>query len=120
LLDPPSVEGWHTGREWVNSGAFVNRVNFVSDRFNDPELPGIRSIIDRITRSNGHAITAEGLVDRCLEQLGFLELEDDVRQEIIEQVVDSGPISFGSHIEASRHVCSVLALIAGTREYQFG
>ena len=120
LLDPPSVEGWHTGREWVNSGAFVNRVNFVSDRFSDPELPGIRSIIDRITRSNGHAITAEGLVDRCLEQLGFLELEDDVRQEIIEQAVDSGPISFGSHIEASRHVCSVLALIAGTREYQFG
>ena len=120
LLDPPSVEGWHTGREWVNSGAFVNRVNFVSDRFNDPELPGIRSIVDHIARSNGHTMTSEELVDLCLEQLGLLKLSDDVRQEIVAQVADSGPVSFESHTEASGRICSVLALIAGTREYQFG
>ena len=29
ILDPPSVEGWHTGEEWINSGALVERVNFV-------------------------------------------------------------------------------------------
>ena len=29
LFDPPSVEGWHTGKEWVNSGSFINRVNFL-------------------------------------------------------------------------------------------
>ena len=42
ILDPPSVEGWHTGREWINSGAFINRVNFVSDRVSDIDLPGSR------------------------------------------------------------------------------
>ena len=21
LLNPPSVEGWHTGKEWINSGS---------------------------------------------------------------------------------------------------
>lgn len=121
LLDPPSVEGWHTGREWVNSGAFVNRVNFVADRFNDSELPGIRAIIDQVAQSNGSAMTSQELVDRCLEQLGFLDLSDDVRQEIVAQVVEAGPVSFDTDMEkASRRVCSVLALIAGTREYQFG
>ena len=42
ILDPPSVEGWHTGREWINSGALVKRVNFVSDRLSDTALPGVK------------------------------------------------------------------------------
>ena len=28
LINPPSVEGWHTGREWIDSGALVRRLNF--------------------------------------------------------------------------------------------
>ena len=121
LLDPPSVEGWHTGREWINSGAFMNRVNFVADRFNDPKLRGVRAIIDRIAQSNGSIMTAEELVDRCLEQVGPLELDDDSRRELVGQVAESGPVSFETDFEtASRRVCGVLALIAGTREYQFG
>ena len=39
ILDPPSVEGWHTGLEWINSGALLARINFVADRVSDPELP---------------------------------------------------------------------------------
>ena len=120
LLDPPSVEGWHTGREWINSGAFMNRVNFVADRFNNPELPGVRDMIDRIARSNGSVMTAEELVDRCLEQVGGLRLDDDSRGELVSQVAESGPVSFEADFRtASRRVCGVLALIAGTREYQF-
>ena len=30
LLDPPSVEGWHTGAEWIDSGALVRRINFAA------------------------------------------------------------------------------------------
>ena len=28
LLQPPSVEGWHEGMEWIDSGSLVERVNF--------------------------------------------------------------------------------------------
>ena len=45
LLDPPSVEGWHTGREWINSGALINRVNFAAGRVGDTELSGVQDII---------------------------------------------------------------------------
>ena len=36
ILDPPSVEGWHTGLEWINSGALLARINFVADRVIQP------------------------------------------------------------------------------------
>ena len=25
LLNPPTVEGWHTGKEWIDSGTLVER-----------------------------------------------------------------------------------------------
>jgi uncharacterized protein (DUF1800 family) len=32
LLNPPSVEGWHTGQEWINSGSLMSRANFVAEQ----------------------------------------------------------------------------------------
>ena len=39
LLNPPTVEGWHTGREWIDSGTLVERINFVADQVGNMELP---------------------------------------------------------------------------------
>ena len=62
ILDPPSVEGWHTGREWINSGALVKRVNFVSDRLSDTALPGVKKIISKIADCDG-TMSPEELVE---------------------------------------------------------
>ena len=35
-LQPPSVEGWHEGAEWIDSGALVERVNFVGKELGRP------------------------------------------------------------------------------------
>ena len=114
ILDPPSVEGWHTGKEWVNSGALVNRVNFVAERVGNTELPGVQSVIDRVS-SRETAITAEALVDRCLDQMGPLEVSDVTRGELLEHArSEEGEADLG------RRVAAMLALIAATREYQFG
>ena len=114
ILDPPSVEGWHTGKEWVNSGALVNRVNFVAERVGNTELPGVQSVIDRVS-SQETAITAEALVDRCLDQMGPLEVSDVTRGELMEHArSEEGEADLG------RRVAAMLALIAATREYQFG
>ena len=48
LLNPPSVEGWQTGTEWINSGSLLARVNFVADRVADPNLPGMKRIIQHM------------------------------------------------------------------------
>ena len=122
ILDPPSVEGWQTGKEWINSGSLVGRVNFVADQVRNADLPGIRRAIKRIT-SNGTVMTAEGLVDRCLDLMGPLEVGEDTRKELVEQTESEGIISWATDEEYagfSRRVGNLLALIASTKEYQFG
>ena len=122
ILDPPSVEGWHTGREWINSGALVKRVNFVADRIGDPDLPGVRDIIKRVA-TNGTELSAEQLVDRCLDLMGPLEVAEETHRELVAHVESDGPVSSASDDDypaLSQRVGETLALIAATREYQFG
>ena len=42
LLNPPSVEGWHTGKEWIDTGILVERVNFAAEQLGDVSQPGVR------------------------------------------------------------------------------
>ena len=118
ILDPPSVEGWHTGKEWINSGALVRRINFVADRVSNLELPGVQSIVRRVA-ANDTAISAEAMVDRCLDQMGPTEASESTRNELIAEAEAGAPITCGTE-EFSRRVTDTLALIAATREYQFG
>ena len=122
ILDPPSVEGWHTGKEWINSGSLVKRVNFVADRVSDIELPGVQDIIKRVAATD-KAMTSDAMVDRCLDQMGPLDVSERTRKELIAQAESEGPISLSSGAEYagfSQRVGGMLALIAATREYQFG
>ncbi len=120
LHDPPSVEGWHTGREWINSGSVVKRINFVVDRVSDTELPGVRSIVGRVANGDA-AMTAEALVDRCLDALGPVVVSEQTRRELVSHAEDEGPVSWAAEERenSSRRVGDMLALIAATTEYQF-
>ena len=92
----------------------MNRVNFVAERVGNTELPGVQSVIDRVS-SQETAITAEALVDRCLDQMGPLEVSEVTRGELLEHArSEEGEADLG------RRVAAMLALIAATREYQFG
>ena len=68
LLNPPSVESWHTGSEWIDGGALVRRVNFAANLLGDTALPGVRSVIERL-KSQGN-LSAEDFVDDCLDAIG--------------------------------------------------
>ena len=120
IMDPPSVEGWHTGKEWINSGSLVKRINFVADRVSNTEMPGVRRIIERVG-TNGDVMPVEELVDRCLDILGPMELSDSTRSELVAHSSEEGPVCWSEDREGSeRRVGETLALIAATREYQFG
>ena len=47
LLDPPSVEGWHTGKEWIDGGTLTERINFAVSQISDLDKPGPQAIIVR-------------------------------------------------------------------------
>ena len=64
IFQPPSVEGWHEGAEWIDSGALVERVNFVGRELGDPGNPGVKAIIDRMARQGQAVLSPEEQVDR--------------------------------------------------------
>jgi hypothetical protein len=120
LLNPPSVEGWHTGKEWINSGSLMARVNFVAEKVGDASLPGVRAIIDRL-KSRG-TLSPEQLVDGCLDLLGPVRVGDDTKAELGAQAKQWGQLSWDSDSNAQladRHTTEMLQLIVATREYQF-
>jgi uncharacterized protein (DUF1800 family) len=120
LLNPPSVEGWHTGAEWINSGTLMKRVNFAADMVGDLNRPGVQSIIDRV-REQGD-LGPERLVDVCLDLMGPLSVTEETRRQLVGHAAESGPLSWGSEAPAAiscRRVAEMLQLIVATREYQY-
>ena len=120
LMDPPSVEGWHTGAEWIDSGSLVRRINFAADRLSDIELPGVKSIIERI-KARGNLKPAD-FVDACIDIVGPLEINSSTRQELIDSAGQQGDVRWDTKEAANtsaRRTGDTLALIAASREYQF-
>jgi uncharacterized protein (DUF1800 family) len=116
LLNPPSVEGWHTGSEWINSGSLMSRINFAADMFGDVSRPGVQDIIARL-KAKGN-MTPEQLVDACLDLMGPLEYGDDAKGELLEQANAGGDLDWGA-ADADQRVAGLLQLIVAMREYQF-
>jgi len=120
LLNPPSVEGWHTGSEWINSGALMSRINFVAEQVGNTSMPGVQSILGRL-KSQG-TLAPEQLVDSCLDLLGPVEVGADTKKELTDQAKQWGQIRWDSPAHekaATQHTAELLQLIVATREYQF-
>ena len=119
LLDPPSVEGWHTGAEWINTASLVNRVNYAAQQFADVHAPGVRSIVERL-RTLGPTLSSERLVDGCLDFVGPITVSEPTRNELIEHADTVGEVHFDDEQDGSAEkIRSMLQLIVATREYQF-
>ena len=120
LLNPPSVESWHTGGEWIDGGALVRRVNFAAGLLGNTSLPGVRSIILRL-KSQG-ALSPEEFVDACLDATGPLEVTEGTRTELLAQAREGGEVRWDSAAESEaseKRTGVMLALIAASRDYQF-
>ena len=117
LLNPPTVEGWHTGQEWIDSGALVERINFVSKQLGDITKPGIRDMVARMESKPG-IMSGEEFVEQCLQQLGHLNLDSQTRHDLVEHARRGGDIQSRTEQFVGR-VGKMLQLIASTKEYQF-
>ena len=117
LMNPPTVEGWHTGREWIDSGTLVERINFTADAVGNTSHPGIQAIIRRLG-SEGPTISPEQLVDGCLDMLGAYELTEVTRNELLDLAKTEGELRTGTADFESR-VGQMLQSIVATTEYLF-
>ena len=121
LLHPPSVEGWHTGEEWIDSGALVDRVNYAAQHMGDLSNPGVKDMVHRIVGAHGDTLAPSKLVDACLSVLGPLPVSDDTRSSLIEVASQDGEIDLSRYPEdqkISQTMQGLLRMIASCREYQ--
>ena len=119
LLNPPSVEGWHTGKEWIDTGCLVERINFAAQQVGDVSKPGVRLIIDRLRAAS--PLSPEQFVEACLEVMGPLAVSEETREALLHYARLGGELRFGTPEEertSAQRVSEVLQLIVASREYQ--
>ena len=120
LLNPPSVESWHTGSEWIDAGGLVRRVNFAAGLLGNTTLPGIQSMVQQV-KARG-PLSPEQFLDQCLDVVGPLDVSDSTRRELLEQAQEGDELRWNTNEECSasqKRVGVLLALIAASRDYQF-
>ncbi len=117
LMNPPTVEGWHTGKEWIDSGTLVERINFVADQVGNLDLPGVQLIVERM-KAGPTNVSPEEFVDGCLDLIGPAQVGEGSRSSLVEYAKGGGEIQRNSD-NFPRRVAEMLQLIVATAEYQY-
>jgi hypothetical protein len=120
LLNPPSVEGWHTGTEWLDTGNLVERINYAASKFADVNKPGIKEMIGRLAADAGGVATPETLVQDCLDQMGAISLSKTSMDALLNQASKTGKSEIGTdERETDEDILGeLLRLVAATPDFQ--
>ena len=113
LMNPPTVEGWHTGHEWIDSGTLSERVGFVESQFEDINKPGVSDMVERIGDLDAEP---SELVDRCLDILGGIAVSEQTYASLVEYARELRDIKDEND---SVGVHNLLQMTASTVDYQF-
>ena len=122
LMDPPTVEGWHTGYEWIDSGTLVERINFASEYMGQTDLPGIQSLVNHLM-ARGESLSPAQFVEGSIDLVGTLNLTDDTRRSLVAHAQRGGDLRHGTEAdraEFTRRAGEMFQMIASTSEFQFG
>jgi hypothetical protein len=122
LMNPPTVEGWHTGHEWIDSGTLVERINFAAEYLGNSQLPGVKSMIDRLMARSGSALSPEQFVEGCLDMVGPLDVAEETHRELVAHADRGGDAKHrtaAEKAEFSRRAGEMFQMIAATAEFQF-
>ena len=114
LMNPPTVEGWHTGHEWIDSGTLSERVGFVERQFEDLSKPGVKDMVDRVGSLDDDP---SQLVDRCLDLLGSINVSEQTYDSLVAYAKELSSIE--NDVEGSVGVHNLLQMTASTVDYQF-
>ena len=95
-------------------------MNYAVEQVNDPDTPGFKDIVDRLASRS--PLAPEEFVESTLELAGYVTVDEDTRQELLDHAELGGDLSFVSEAERDeieKRVLQMLRLIVSTREYQF-
>jgi uncharacterized protein (DUF1800 family) len=122
LMNPPTVEGWHTGHEWIDSGTLVERINFASEYLGNTQLPGVQYMVNRLME-RGQTLAPEQFVEGSIDLVGALNVTEDTRSQLVAHAQKGGALRHGTEAERAeftRRAGEMFQMIAATSEFQFG
>ena len=114
LLNPPSVEGWHNGIEWINSGTLMKRTNFVSEMISQTSLSGVHDIVERVMEIG---TDPHDVVEAILDIMGPLKMSKETQDELVAHVSKLGKFNWST--SGLERLVELMQLVVSTREYQF-
>ncbi len=122
LMNPPTVEGWHTGHEWIDSGTLVERINFAAEHLGNTQLPGVKSMVDRLMARSSGPLSPEQFVEGCLDLVGPLDVAEETRRELVahaQRGSEARHRTAAEKAEFTRRAGEMFQMIAATAEFQF-
>jgi uncharacterized protein (DUF1800 family) len=117
LLNPPGVEGWHEGEEWVDSGSLIERINFAASEVGRTDSPGVKRMIELVELAGGDAQPGE-FVEACLDALGSIDIGPDTKAVLADHAAKNGPCVPGS-LDGADRIVEMFQLIVSTPDYQY-
>ena len=118
LNNPPSVEGWHQGTDWLDTGTLVERVNFASQQIGDSTKPGIQAMIERIASTPNNMASPENLISVCLEEMGVISVEEDTMKVLIDFASQGHDQPINASNDGAQKISAALQMVASTKEFQ--
>ena len=118
LNNPPSVEGWHQGTDWLDTGTLVERVNFASQQIGDSTKPGIQAMIERIASTPNNVTSPENLISVCLEEMGVISVEEDTMKVLIDFASQGHDQPVNTSNDGPQKISAALQMVASTKEFQ--
>ncbi|MGZ0216572.1 MAG: DUF1800 domain-containing protein [Acidimicrobiales bacterium] len=118
---PPTVEGWHTGKEWIDGGTLTERVNFAVNQLANTSADSTKKIVDYLSAEGGTA-SPNQLVEACVAATGCTNVTDETRSALIESAASEGVLSFDTETatkSSAARIASMLQSIVSSIEYQF-
>ena len=111
LMNPPSVEGWHEGEEWIDSGSLIERINYASTEISNISSSGVKRIIEIIKETN--ITDSNDLINNTLETLGYINITDKTKGMIKEHLRKN------KFTNKEDKILDVLKLIVSTPDFQY-
>ena len=116
LLNPPSVEGWHEGEEWIDSGSLSERTNFAAGEMSHQGAPGVQRMLERVN-SHEKSLKPGKFIDACLDALGCIDISPRTKKILVDHATASQK---DQEIEDNKErTIEMLQLIVSTPDYQY-
>ena len=117
LINPPSVEGWHQGIEWIDTGTAMERINYVAQQLGNISSIGINQMVKNVLDTSDNGNSSPGnIVQSCLDHLGAITVTENTRKTLIEFA--SARVINNSSSDTTSLITSIFKMIASTPDFQ--